>query len=50
MREALRGLDEIGVPIGLTLLGSGVAVTQDPAPGTRLDSGQVCRVLFRTVF
>jgi cell division protein FtsI (penicillin-binding protein 3) len=50
MREVLRGLDQAGVPIGLTLLGSGVAVTQDPAPGTRLDSGQVCRVLFRTVF
>jgi cell division protein FtsI (penicillin-binding protein 3) len=50
MREALRGLEAARVPIRLTLLGSGLAVTQDPVPGTRLVANEVCRVVFRSPF
>ncbi len=47
MREALRRMEASGVDIRLSLLGSGVAASQDPAPGTVLDGGQACRIVFR---
>ncbi|MHB8764686.1 MAG: penicillin-binding protein [Deferrisomatales bacterium] len=47
MREALRRVEASGVEVNLRLLGSGVATTQDPSPGTRLEPGQECRVLFK---
>ncbi|MBE0617926.1 MAG: transpeptidase family protein, partial [Proteobacteria bacterium] len=47
MREALRRIEASGVGIRLSLLGSGVAASQDPAPGTVLDGGQACRIVFR---
>lgn len=47
MREALRVMDGVGEDAELSLLGSGLAATQDPAPGTPLAEGQVCRVVFK---
>jgi len=47
MREALRRLEGAGVDIRLSLLGSGIAATQDPDPGSRLAAGQACRIVFR---
>ncbi|MDW7709741.1 MAG: penicillin-binding protein [Deferrisomatales bacterium] len=47
MREVLRRLEAAGVSLRVSLMGSGVAATQDPAPGTPLDGGQACRIVFR---
>ncbi|MEW6487801.1 MAG: penicillin-binding protein [Thermodesulfobacteriota bacterium] len=47
MREVLRRLEAAGVGLRLSLLGSGVAATQEPTPGTPLDGGQACRIVFR---
>jgi len=47
MREALRRLEASGMDIRLSLLGSGVAASQDPAPGTVLAGGQACSIVFR---
>lgn len=47
MREALRRLQGTGVPVRLTLAGSGVAESQDPLPGTALEAGRACRITFR---
>jgi hypothetical protein len=47
MREALRRLEGAGVAIRLSLLGSGIAATQDPGPGSALTAGQACRIEFR---
>jgi len=47
MREALRRLEGAGVAIRLSLLGSGIAATQDPSPGSRLAADQACRIVFR---
>ncbi|GAB4262033.1 MAG: penicillin-binding protein [Deferrisomatales bacterium] len=47
MREALRKLEKAGAEVDLSLLGSGVAASQDPAPGAPLGDGTTCRVVFR---
>lgn len=47
MREALRRLEASGASIRLGLLGSGVAASQDPAPGTPLRADQACRIVFK---
>lgn len=49
MREVLRRLEAAGVGLRLSLMGSGVAATQEPAPGTPLEGGQACRVVFRPI-
>ncbi|MBI5018009.1 MAG: transpeptidase family protein [Deltaproteobacteria bacterium] len=47
MREALRRLQGTGVPVRLTLSGTGVAESQEPGPGTALVAGNTCRIVFR---
>jgi cell division protein FtsI (penicillin-binding protein 3) len=47
MREALRRLQGTGVPVRLTLAGTGVAESQEPVPGTVLVAGKTCRIVFR---
>ncbi len=47
MREVLRALAGWGAAGAVNLLGSGVAASQDPSPGTPLADGQGCRVVFR---
>jgi cell division protein FtsI (penicillin-binding protein 3) len=46
MREALRKIEGAGVAVKLTLIGSGIAATQEPAPGLPLEEGGACRVVF----
>jgi cell division protein FtsI (penicillin-binding protein 3) len=47
MREALRRIEGAGVAVNLTLIGSGIAANQEPAPGLPLDEGSSCRVVFQ---
>ncbi len=47
MRQVLRRVSDTGVETRVSLLGSGVAESQDPAPGAPLTPGQVCSVVFR---
>jgi cell division protein FtsI (penicillin-binding protein 3) len=47
MREALRRVQTTGVGVRLTLLGSGVAMKQDPGPGAPLAEGKPCRIEFK---
>ncbi len=49
MREALRRLDATGADGPVSLLGSGVAVAQDPPPGAPLEPGQEFRVVFKPI-
>lgn len=45
-RKVLSMLDDLGVRG--EIVGSGIAVSQDPAPGAPLQKGAVCRVYFRS--
>ena len=47
MRAALRAVAQSGVAVAPSLLGSGVAFSQHPAPGEALHEGQACRVEFQ---
>ncbi len=47
MREVLRALQASGAGVRVQLLGTGWASGQEPPPGTRLDPGQTCSVVFR---
>jgi cell division protein FtsI (penicillin-binding protein 3) len=47
MREALRRVQRAKVAVRLTVLGSGVATRQDPAPGAPLAEGKPCRLEFQ---
>ncbi|MDF1555125.1 MAG: penicillin-binding protein [Deferrisomatales bacterium] len=47
MRAALRAVAQSGVAVTPSLLGSGVAFSQHPAPGEALHEGQACRVEFQ---
>lgn len=46
MREALRRIEGAGVAVNLTLVGSGIAAQQEPAPGLPLEEGSACRIVF----
>lgn len=47
MRDALRRLQGTGVPVRLTLSGTGIAESQEPCPGTALEAGKTCKIVFR---
>ncbi|GAB6063447.1 penicillin-binding protein [Deferrisoma palaeochoriense] len=50
LRDAVRVLGRAGLLEGARLLGTGWAAHQDPAPGTRVEPGTSCTVVFRPAF